>query len=130
MLWKIPCVRKPLAVADSPPSCGISKGHDRQRARPRHDPALEFEIVVFNLTGNRCQTYRARDHWQRLRHSARLIAHVITDGHGGPSTQALQSSNTASQDAWQPNAATTQRVSLSARAASVAGSVTPIGTPL
>ena len=33
------------------PSCGVSKGHDRQRDPPRHEPALEFEIDAFNLTG-------------------------------------------------------------------------------
>jgi hypothetical protein len=33
------------------PGCGLPKGHDRQHDPPRHEPALEFEIVVFNLPG-------------------------------------------------------------------------------
>jgi hypothetical protein len=46
-------------VAYSPPSCGVSKGHDRQCARPRHGPALELGSVAWGaVTASRMQLRR------------------------------------------------------------------------
>jgi hypothetical protein len=51
--YERPC-RTVSVVVCSPPSCGLPKGHDRQRARSRHGQALEFDIDALNLTGQRC----------------------------------------------------------------------------
>jgi filamentous hemagglutinin family protein len=78
-----------LVVAYSPPSCGLPKGHDRQHARHRHDPALVFEIVAFNLTGQ-LMSDEGRSHWLGPPLLAVLLvagpvqAQIVTDGSVGP----------------------------------------------
>jgi filamentous hemagglutinin family protein len=76
-------------LAYSPPSCGLPKDHDRQRTRPRHEPALEFEVNAFNLTGQ-LMSDGVRSHrfgpplLAALLTAAPVQAQIVTDGSVGP----------------------------------------------
>ena len=71
------------------PSCGLPKGHDRQRDSPRHRPALEFEADAFNLTGQPMSD-GVRSHrlgpplLMALLAAGPVQAQIVTDGSVGP----------------------------------------------
>src|SRR3954470_21645683 len=68
---------------------GLPKDHDRQRNPPRHEPALKFEIVVFNLTGQ-SMSDGFRSHrlipslLVALLAAGPIQAQIVTDGSVGP----------------------------------------------
>src|SRR3954463_12263829 len=88
-LWKIPHVQLSQAVGHSPPGCSVSKGHDRPRDPPRREPALEFQIVAFNLPGQ-SMSDGFRSHrlspllLAALLAAAPVQAQIVTDGSVGP----------------------------------------------
>src|SRR3954470_15909143 len=89
MLRKIRLYRPVSVVAYSPPSCGVSKGHDRPRVRPRREPALGFEIDAFNLTGQPMSDRFCSRRLGPLLLAALLVAgpvqaQIVTDGSVGP----------------------------------------------
>jgi filamentous hemagglutinin family protein len=76
-------------VVYSPPSCGLPKGHDRQRDPPRHGSALEFEIEAFNLPGqpmaDGIRSYRfGPPLLVAFLAAAPVQAQIVTDGTVGP----------------------------------------------
>src|SRR3954468_19835788 len=87
-LWKIPHVQLSQAVGHSPPGCSVSKGHDRPRDPPRREPALEFQIVAFNLPGQ-SMSDGVRSHrlspllLAALLAAAPVQAQIVTDGSVG-----------------------------------------------
>jgi filamentous hemagglutinin family protein len=78
-------------VAYSPPGCGVSKGHDRQRDPLRNHPSIEFEIDAFNLPGHPMSD-DLRSHklgpllLAALLAAGSVHAQIVTDGSVGPKT--------------------------------------------